>query len=186
MVACAREPPRDSGVVMAKDACRSRNIQSFGQGREHFAHAMSWGLEPVEWRIAARTERDVTGLTAEGLDPLMPPLVPVAYQCMNLGIPNLIIGTPTIGAGEALGGDAFGRTTAAFAVPPWTNWRADTAGGRGSGLLPADRAIIWRARPEEPPNGCSDGGAGWQGRMAALPTPDQPCQAEQQQQDQTA
>jgi hypothetical protein len=73
-------------MLVAEDPHRGRDIQSFGQRREDFTHALGWGFEAVERNITARAKRGVTSLAAQRHHPLAPPVPSVAREGVDLGV----------------------------------------------------------------------------------------------------
>jgi hypothetical protein len=118
MIAGSSEPGRHRGVAMPNDACGSGNIQPLSQGSQHLAHTLRSRLEAIERRVQAGTEGGSAGLTAEGLDPLMPAVRTITYYGMDVGIRDVIVMAPAVGTREALCINALGRTPTTFYLTP--------------------------------------------------------------------
>ncbi len=146
MIAGSSEPGRNRGVAMPKDACGSGNIQPLSQGSQHLAHTLRSRLEAIKRRVQVGTEGGIAGLTAEGLDPLMPAVRTITYHGMDLGIRDVIVVAPAVGTREALCINALGRPRRLFiSRQGWTGkrspvsdvgagawWQAgQSSGGRG-------------------------------------------------------
>jgi hypothetical protein len=109
-------------MPMAEDAHCAGDMQSFGEGREHLPHALSWRFDTVKRRVAASAEGRATRLAAERLDALQLPMCAIADERVDLRIREAIVGARWGGAGKALRGDAFGRAAAAFPLAPGADW----------------------------------------------------------------
>ncbi len=118
MIAGSSEPGRHRGVALPNDACGSGNIQPLSQGSQHLAHTLRSRLEAIERRVQAGTEGGSAGLTAEGLDPLMPAVRTITYYGMDVGIRDVIVMAPAVGTREALCINALGRTPTTFYLTP--------------------------------------------------------------------
>jgi hypothetical protein len=64
------EPGGDGGLTVAEDPRGLRKIQLFGQRRQNHGDLLGGSFQPVQRRVAPRTERRATSRTSKGLDPL--------------------------------------------------------------------------------------------------------------------
>ena len=70
MFPCASQPRGDGGLSVTEDTLGSRKIQPFGQRRQNHGDLLGGSFQPVQRRVAPRTERRATSRTSKGLDPL--------------------------------------------------------------------------------------------------------------------
>ncbi len=103
--------------------------------------------------MAAGTEGGAAGLAAEGLNALVLSMGPIADQGVDLRIRNLIVHTGGAEAGEALSGNAFGRSPPAFKLEPWTHGETCWDMVRIGSWVPTDGAIVRGAWLEQPLHG---------------------------------
>ncbi len=145
------QPTRDRGMAVAKDPYCRCDIDPFRKRGQHLRNALGCGFEAVQRRVSARAEGRVAGLTAQRLDWLRRPVNAIADQGMDVRIGDPIVHAGVIRTGEAVRVDALGPTASAFPLAP-----RDDRGTWGTcfhgacRLLPADWAIVWGARLQEP------------------------------------
>lgn len=105
-----REPARDGGRPMPEDAHRGAHLQPFGQGQcaQSFAAAPGWRREPIERGVPAATDLGAAGLTQEILDARGRAMMPIAAEGLHPRVGATVVAARGVGAGMALGDDAFG------------------------------------------------------------------------------
>jgi hypothetical protein len=143
------------------------------QRRQHLTNPLGRRFEAVEWRIAPRAEGRVTRLAPQGLNALAPSVCAIADQRVDLCVPDTIVGACVVGAGETMRVDPFGGTAATFDRMPRCQRRMQRGvSGWEGGLPPAGRAIVGRARFEQPLDTSGSRGVLGCGGRAVPPCPD--------------
>ncbi len=175
-------PGGDRLRAVAKYPCSCSNIKPFGQRREDFPDALRCRFEPVERGIASSTKRGRASLAAEGLDPLVLGVGPIADQGRELRVGDPIVRAGAVGAGKALGSDPAHGAAATFQLTPGHHWHGCRGLWRRERcLLAADRAVVRRARLEQPLDGRSGKGGTILGVLVRPPNPGQPNQPDREQ-----
>ena len=179
VLAGACQPGGDRRVGMTKHPFRCRDVQPFGQRRQHFADTPARRLEPIERRVAPGAERRPARLTAQGLDALTLAMRADADEGVDVGVGDTVIDTGGVGTGEAIGGDAFRSTASALEFAPGVNrWRWCNCGGRPGALAPTGRTISRRAGFEQALHRRSNRGSGR--LVPTMPKPHDPERTDQQ------
>jgi hypothetical protein len=111
---CAREPPRDGGMMMPEDPRRGGRIESFRQRREDHGNMRGWGFQPIQGRISSPTPGAAASLTTEDLDLLDAAMFAIPDQRMDVRIGFPEVWALPVRTGEALSGDARRRLPAGF------------------------------------------------------------------------
>ncbi len=122
MFSSTREPGGNGRVAVAEDPLGCGNVEPLRERRQHFANALRRGFETVHRGVTARTERDPTGLAAEGLDALICAMGAVTNEGMELRIRDAIVGTGGGRTGKAIRVNALRRSAAAFQLTPRADW----------------------------------------------------------------
>jgi hypothetical protein len=144
------EPGGDGGLTVAEDPLGSRKIQPFGQRRQNHGDLLGGSFQPVQRRVAPRTERRATSETSKGLDPLDMAMLAISDQRVNLSISDAKVEARSVGTGETLGVYLLGCSAAAFHLTPGADKRRRRShtGPRSAGET-AGRAVQWRAWLEQ-------------------------------------
>jgi len=78
------QPPRDGGWSKAEDACGSRRIQPFSEGRQHHSDLMRGSFQTIQRRVASSAERGAALLAAERLDALGLAMLAISQEARGL------------------------------------------------------------------------------------------------------
>jgi hypothetical protein len=158
VLACAREPPRDSGLSGAENPRGRRGIQPFGQCSQYHGNLVRRGFQTVEGGVASSTEGATAGLTAVRLDLLRTTVLAIADQRVELRIGIAEVGTLRVGASEPFGVYAFGGSPPAFHLAPGSHRRRRSSSTRrGKGGQTTGGAIVWATGLEETGKGATLG-----------------------------
>ena len=78
--ACTREPPRNRGLLKAKDPQGFGSVQPFGQRREHHSDLLRGGFQAMQGGVASGTEGAVARRASKRLDPLSTAMLAIAEK----------------------------------------------------------------------------------------------------------
>ena len=145
-----RQPGGNGGLSKAEDPLGSRKIQPLGQRRQNHGDLLGESFQLVQRRVAPRTERRTTSLTAKGLDPLDMAMLAISDQRVNLSISDAKVEARSVGTGEAFGVYPLGCSAAAFHLTPGADKRRRRSHtGPSSGGETTGGAIERAARVEQ-------------------------------------
>jgi hypothetical protein len=148
--ACTSEPPGNRGVSKAENPLGRGRVEPFGQRREHDGDLLRGGFQPVQRRVASRTEGGVALLAAKRLDALSAAMLAIPNQSMPSSISVAKVRALPVRTGEPFGVDPLGGSPSAFYLRPRTyRLRCWPSTHRESGGQTTSGAIVWRAGLQE-------------------------------------